>query len=105
MAAVAAAGAAAAGVAVAAGVVSAAGAAATAAPAGGVIVVLPGASLFDWQPTSKNTASAEINDPHGHRAKRFAWFIVFSVLILDLRMVGRMLQCQWCNDKQKTAST
>jgi hypothetical protein len=64
-----------------------------------VAVPAPDGSLPDWQPANKITASAEISDPHVHRVKRFAWFIVFLVLIWS---------CEWfrecCNADHATTS-
>jgi hypothetical protein len=45
-----------------------------------VVMLSPDCSWLDWQPTSKNIANAEINDPHGHRVKRFGWFIYFCFI-------------------------
>jgi hypothetical protein len=39
-------------------------------------------SLQAWQPTSKRTASNEINDPPDLRVRYFAWFIVFLFFLV-----------------------
>jgi hypothetical protein len=50
---------------------------------GVMVVVVLGCSLADWQPVSKNTASAEISDPPDQKVRLLAWFI-FSLYFLYL---------------------